>query len=253
MKSGELGVFPALVLLLASAGVLQAAVFHWAADFNDSTAPGSTQSGFTAIPEPNLVYTLSGTLPETGGGNSINYSISSATTMDVFLRNLPNTAAATNLYRDGLQNRSTPFAPMTLTLSDLNAGEQYGLRLWFYDYSFNNNQVQYYSNLTSGAASYLGALTNHTGNSFVPTGLYDSRYSLSVTLTANQSGQIMVSFFNAAAASKINGFELTQSPQVPEPVTMGQLIIGGLLVASLRRWRLGKSDVQALDYVIRHR
>ena len=129
---------------------------------------------------------------------------------------------------------------MLLTLSGLTANSNYSVRLWFYDYSFNNNQVQYYTNMTSGGAVSMGSLTNRTGATYVPTALYDSRYSMLVNLNASAAGDIVISMYNPSAATKINGFEIIMGASaVPEPLAVGQLILGGLLVGSLRRWRQG--------------
>lgn len=232
------------LIVLCGVGLLwgspvHAAVMHWAADFNDSTAL-TPQTGFTAVPEPALTLSYSGSLPESGGGPSINFTVSSGTLIDSYVRNMPASASSTNLYRDGLQNRSSPMTNMLLTLSGLTANSNYSVRLWFYDYSFNNNHVQYYTNLTSGGAVSMGSLTNRTGATYVPTALYDSRYSMLVNLNASAAGDIIISMYNPSAASKINGFEITMGASaVPEPLAVGQLILGGLLVGSLRRWRQG--------------
>lgn len=204
----------------------------WRVDFGPT--PGSTEAGWSSW-TPSSTSRTQIFANVDGGAENANMTtvITGSGTLNTYSRNMP-AASSTNLYRDAAQYNA-PAGTVNLTLSGLQANQDYSFSVWNYDYAFGGGTTQYYYDVTGGANDFLGQLVN-TGNSNpgnVPTELYDTRYSLTTTLTADSSGTLSVNFNSGAGNTKINGFELIEV--VPEPASVSLLGLGVVLAACRRR------------------
>lgn len=223
------------------AAVSARADLTWRIDFNGTTSATESSPASTGWVISNTSRTQTFANVD-GGPTSSNMTLalngSGGTTYSTYQRNMTG-GAATNLFRDGAQYNGLDAGEfLNLRMSGLSAGQSYQVRLWNYDYTFGTSATQSYFDVTGGGSTFLGALTNTVnnvaaGNAALPADVYDSRYVLTATLTADGSGVMEVNLLTGSSNQKINALEVTAL--VPEPGTATLLIAAASLLWFRRR------------------
>ena len=139
--------------------------------------------------------------------------------------NLDDTAGATS--------SDTP-TTNTLTFSGLSSSTDYIVQIWALDQQWNDGSTTFIWDTTAGtggSATYLGNIVNDTS----PAPTSNDDYSLTVTRTADGSGNLNFGFVTSSGGGQINGFEISA---VPEPASFALVLsLGAALVVFRRRMR----------------
>lgn len=220
---------PVLVAMLAAAPASRAERI-WRIDFNGSAGDTLVVSNFAGWTVSPASRTQS--FDHVDGGAVTGQVVVSLTgeggsTWSTFQRTM-SAGYATNLFRDGVQYNGTS---LTVQVSGLESGRAYGVRCWYFDDEFSLAATQRYADVTMGASSGLGALTNvavanlGAGQGGLPQELYDSRYVLYALLTANESGRVNVAIAPGSGNAKLNALEVAEQPAQPRLIYAGTTLV----------------------------
>lgn len=210
-------------------GVVDASALPiWRVDFNGSAADTLPVSNFAGWVVSNTSRTQTFANVD-GGPESTNLTVAllgtSGSTWSTFQRTM-NPGVATNLYRDGAQYNADT---ITVSLSQLEPGAAYAVRLWFFDDEFSIGTTQTYTDVT-GAPVTLGSLTNiatanrATGHADLPSSLYDPRYSIEANLIASGAGVIAIQVTASSGNAKWNALEVRQSGSAPPALSWDGIV-----------------------------
>jgi len=206
MKLSFVKILYILSLLVIPTGTLQATDLL-SVDFNTGSSP--TQAGFTGQSATSFTHsTASGDLTVAISGQQGNFDYASTAGSD------------TNLYRDFFfKNNGT----MTLTLSGpaINANTDYDLTFWSY-YGAEARNTSFAA--TAGTTgSTVGPIATSNAD---PTGLTDSRYSVTGTFTSDGSRVLTFSITGSGNRPAINGFKIaTNGPDTSPPTLLAANIV----------------------------